>query len=148
MRSVLLAIAAVSLSACGGEPAKPAEPTPEPVATAPAAPAMDEAMKAADAADDMNVAETADGAMFHTDTTKTEKVHLPAGNWTATPVDATQISVVGAKDEAMPDGATHHVVEVKALTKDVIAKVKFEKHASADATAPVTETRTVNFMVH
>ncbi|MEQ1782047.1 MAG: hypothetical protein ABMA14_11850 [Hyphomonadaceae bacterium] len=147
MRSILLAVAALSLSACGGEPAKPAEPAPE-AAAAPAAPAMDDAMKAADAADDANVVETADGAMFHTDTTKTEKVHLPAGNWTATPVDATQITVVGATDQAMPDGVSHHVVEVKPLTKDVIAKVKFERRDTADAAAPVVETRTVMFMVH
>ena len=96
-------------------------------AAAPAAPAMDDTMKAADTADDANVVETTDGTMFHTDTTKTEKVHLPAGNWTATPVDATQIQVVGASDQAMPDGVSHHVVEVKPLTKDVIAKVKFER---------------------
>lgn len=147
MRTVLLAAAVFSLAACGGEPAKPAEPTPEATA-APAAPAMDASMMAADTTDDANVAETADGAMFHTDTTKTEKVHLPAGNWTATAVDATQIEVVGASDMAMPDGATHHVVEVKPLTKDVIAKVKFERRDTADAAAPVTETRTVNFMVH
>ena len=147
MRTVLLAVAALSLAACGGEPAKPAEPTPE-TAAAPATPAMDETMKAADAADDANVVETADGAMFHTDTTKTEKVHLPAGNWTATPVDATQIQVVGATDQAMPDGVSHHVVEVKPLTKDVIAKVKFERRDTADAAAPVVETRTVMFMVH
>jgi hypothetical protein len=147
MRTVLLAIAALGLSACGGEPAKPAEPAPE-TAAAPTTPAMDDTMKAADAADDANLVETADGAMFHTDTTKTEKVHLPAGNWTATLVDATQIQVVGATDMAMPDGATHHVVEVKPLTKDVIAKVKFERRDTADAAAPVTETRTVNFMVH
>ena len=147
MRTVLLAVAALSLAACGREPAKPAEPTPE-TAAAPATPAMDETMKAADAADDANVVETADGAMFHTDTTKTEKVHLPAGNWTATPVDATQIQVVGATDQAMPDGVSHHVVEVKPLTKDVIAKVKFERRDTADAVAPVVETRTVMFMVH
>lgn len=148
MRIALAAAAAFSLAACGGEPAKPAEPAPETAAAAPAAPAMDDTMKAADAADDANVVETADGAMFHTDTTKTEKVHLPAGNWTATPVDPTQIQVVGATDMAMPDGATHHVVEVKPLTKDVIARVKFERRDSADAAAPVTETRTINFMVH
>ncbi len=147
MRTVLLAIAALGLSACGGEPAKPAEPAPE-AAAAPTTPVMNDTMKAADAADDANVVETADGAMFHTDTTKTEKVHLPAGNWTATPVDAAQIQVIGATDMAMPDGATHHVVEVKPLTKDVIAKVKFERRDTADAAAPVTETRTVNFMVH
>jgi len=147
MRTVLLAIAALGLSACGGEPAKPAEPAPE-AAAASTTPVMNDTMKAADAADDANVVETADGAMFHTDTTKTEKVHLPAGNWTATPVDAAQIQVIGATDMAMPDGATHHVVEVKPLTKDVIAKVKFERRDTADAAAPVTETRTVNFMVH
>ncbi len=143
MRIVLAAVVALSLSACGGGTAKPAEPTPETAAAAPAAPAMDETMKAADDADDMNVVETADGAMFHTDTTKTEKVHLPAGNWTATPADSTQITIVGAADQAMPDGASHHVVEVKALTKDVIAKVKFERRDTADAAAPVTETRTL-----
>jgi hypothetical protein len=148
MRIILAAAAAIGLTACGGEPAKPGEPTPAPAAEAPAAPAMDDGMMAADAADDANVMETADGAMFHTDTTKTEKVHLPAGNWTATPTDATQIEIVGASDKAMPDGATHHVVEVKPLTKDVIAKVKFERRDSADAVAPVTETRTINFMVH
>ena len=115
---------------------------------APAAPAMDDTMKAADTADDANVVETTDGTMFHTDTTKTEKVHLPAGNWTATPVDATQIQVVGASDQAMPDGVSHHVVEVKPLTKDVIAKVKFERRDTADAAAPVVETRTVMFMIH
>jgi hypothetical protein len=146
MRIVLAAASAFALAACGGEPAKPAEPAPE--ASAAAAPAMDDGMKAADSADDATVEETADGAMFHTDTTKTEKVHLPAGNWTATPVDGTQIEVVGATDEAMPGGVTHHIVEVKPLTKDVIARVKFERRDSADAAAPVTETRTVNFMVH
>lgn len=150
MRLVLAAAAALALSACGGEAAKPADPAPEAAApaAAPAAPAMDDTMKAADSADDANVAETTDGYMFHTDTTKTEKVHLPAGNWTATPVDATQIEVVGASDMAMPDGASHHIVEVKPLTKDVIAKVKFERRDTADAAAPVVETRTVMFMIH
>lgn len=149
MRFVLAAAALLGLAACGGEPAKPADPAPE-TAAAPAAagPAMDDTMKAADAADDANVAETTDGYMFHTDTTKTEKVHLPVGNWTATPVDATQIEVVGASDMTMPDGASHHVVEVKPLTKDVVAKVKFERRETADAAAPVVETRTVMFMVH
>jgi hypothetical protein len=149
MRIALLAAAALSLTACGGETAKPAEPAPEVAAAEPAATlGMDETMKAADSADDANVAETPDGYMFHTDTTKTEKVHLPVGNWTATAVDATQIEVLGASDMAMPDGASHHVVDVKPLTKDVIAKVKFERRETADAAAPVVETRTVNFMVH
>ncbi len=148
MRIALLSAAVLSLAACGGaEPAKPAEPAVTPEAAAPA-PGMDDTMKAADAHDDANMAETADGAMFHTDTTKTEKVHLPAGNWTATPVDATQIQVLGATDTVMPDGSTHHVVEVKPLTRDVIAKVTFERRDTADAAAPVAETRTVNFMIH
>lgn len=151
MRIALLTAACLSalgIAACGGEPAKPAEPAPEAAVETPAPAGMDDTMKAADSADDANVAETPDGYMFHTDTTKTEKVHLPAGNWTATAVDATQIEVLGASDMAMPDGASHHVVEVKPLTKDVVAKVKFERRDSADATAPVTETRTVMFMVH
>lgn len=153
MRFALLAAAAFGLAACGGEPAKPAEPaaTPGAAAEAPAMPGMDDTMKAADSADDANTAETADGYMFHTDTTKIESVHLPApagAVWTATPVDATQIQIVEETDTTMPDGATHHVVKVKPLTRDVIAKVKFERRDSADAAAPVTETRTVNFMVH
>lgn len=151
MRFVLAAAALLGLAACGGaEPAKPAEPAaaaPE-TAAAPTAPAMDDTMKAADAADDANVAETPDGYMFHTDTTKIEKVHLPAGNWTATAADATQVEILGATDVAMPDGASHHIIEVKPLTRDVIAKVKFERRDTADAAAPVTETRTVMFMVH
>jgi len=148
MRIALLAATALSLAACGGgEAPKPAEPAATPEAAAPA-PGMDDTMKAADSHDDANTAETPDGYMFHTDTTKTEKVHLPAGNWTATAADATQIEIVGAADIAMPDGATHHVVEVKPLTRDVIAKIKFERRDTADATAAVTETRTVNFMIH
>lgn len=143
-----VSLAVLSLAACGGgEPAAPAAPAATPEAAAPAS-GMDESMMAADAHDDANTAETTDGQMFHTDTTKTEKVHLPAGNWTATPTDATQIEIVGASDTVMPDGATHHVVEVKPLTRDVIAKIVFERRDTADATAPVTETRTVNFMIH
>lgn len=148
MRFALAAATALALSACGGEPTKPADPAPEAAAAAPTSTPMDETMKAADSADDANVAETPDGYMFHTDTTKTEKVHLPAGNWTATAVDAAQIEVLGASDAAMPDGVSHHIVDVKPLTRDVIAKVKFERRETADATAPVVETRTVMFMIH
>ncbi len=148
MRAFLLASATLALAACGGEPAGPAEPA----AQAPAADAghgpMDDTMMAADAADDASTAETPDGYMFHTDTTKVEAVHLPAGAWTATPVDAAQIEVVSAADETMPDGSVHHVVKVKPLVRDVIAKVKFERREGTDAAAAPVETRTVNFMIH
>lgn len=154
MRIILLAATALALSACGNETAAPVE-TPAPVETAtpeaPAAPTMDETMKAADAADDANTAETPDNYMFHTDTTKVESVHLPAkpgGSWTATVVDPAQAEITGASDETMADGSMHHVVQVKPLVRDVIARVKFERRDSMDTTAPVVETRTVNLMVH
>jgi hypothetical protein len=108
---------------------------------------MDDTMKAADSADDANTAETADGTMFHTDTTKTEKVHLPSGMWVATPADDTQIEVLGATEEPMPDGARHRIFTLQPKTRDVIATVKFERHEST-ATSPVVETRTVKFMIH
>lgn len=161
MRTILLATAALSLVACGGEPTTPADATAPAATTETAAPAdaahdaapgaMDHEMQVADAADDAATAETPDGYMFHTDTTKIEKVHLPTGpgiSWTATALDPTQAEVVGAADETMPGGAVHHVVQVKPLKRDVIAKVKFERRESSDTTAPVAETRTVNFMVH
>lgn len=148
MRTILLASAMLALAACGGEPAKPAEPAAETPAADAGHGAMDSTMQAADAADDANTAETPDGYMFHTDTTKVEAVHLPAGAWTATPVDAAQIEVVSAADETMADGATHHVVKVKPLVRDVIAKVTFERREGTDAAAAPVETRTVNFMIH
>jgi hypothetical protein len=48
----------------------------------------------------------------------------------------------------MPDGTMHHVIKVKPVKSGVIAMVKLEKRDSADPTAPVTETRTVNVMIH
>lgn len=149
MRTILLASAALALAACGGESAPADTPSETPAAEMPADAghgAMDDTMMAADAADDANTAETPDGYMFHTDTTKIESVHLPAGMWTATPVDATQVEIVGAADEAMPDGATHHIVQVKPLVRDVIAKVTFERRE--DAAGEPVETRTINFMIH
>lgn len=151
MRTTLLAAAFFGLSACGGEPAKP---TPEVDAQAGMAdmPGMDHTMKVADDDDDSTIAETPDGYMFHTDTTKTEDVHLPmtpGGVWIATAADATQIQVVGEVDKAMGDGSiVHHVVTVKPLAKDVIAKIKFEERESGSPSAPVVQTRTVSFMVH
>ncbi len=47
----------------------------------------------------------------------------------------------------MPDGSVHHVVKVTPKASGN-AVVKFEKRDSADASAPVTETRNINFMVH
>lgn len=153
MRTVLLASAVLALAACGGEAPTPAAPAAEtPVAEGPVADAghgvMDDTMMAADAADDANTDETPDGYMFHTDTTKIESVHLPQGAWTATPVNATQIEIVSAADETMVDGAVHHIVKVKPLVRDVIARIKFERREGADAAAAPVETRTINFMIH
>lgn len=153
MRFALLAAAAFGLAACtGGEPAKPAPEAAAAEHDMANMAGMDDTMKAADAADDANIAETPDGYMFHTDTTKVESVHLPmtpGATWIATPTDATQVQIVEEADQPMGDGSVvHHVVKVKPLTKDVIAKVKFELHENASPTSPVTQTRTVNFMVH
>jgi hypothetical protein len=164
MRTILLASAALSLAtmtlaACGGEPAATTPADPAAVTGAETAPAaemaapapMDAGMMAADAADDGAMAETPDNYMFHTDTTKIESVHLPtrAGvSWTATVIDPTQAEIAGASDATMADGSMHHVVQVKPLKRDVIAKVKFERRDSTDTSAPIAETRTINFMVH
>jgi hypothetical protein len=156
MRIILLASAAFALAACSGESAAPVDTAaPADAASvetaASEAPAMDDAMKAADAADDANTAETPDNYMFHTDLTKVESVHLPVkvgGSWTATVIDPAQAEITGASDETMADGSVHHVVKIKPLVRDVIARVKFERRDSVDTTAPVVETRTVNLMVH
>ena len=159
MRIILLASAALALAACSGESAAPADTaapadaasTETAAAEVPAAPAMDDAMKAADAADDASTAETPDNYMFHTDLTKIESVHLPVApgsGWTATVLNPAQAEIAGASDETMADGSVHHVVKVKPLVRDVIARVKFERRDTMDTTSPVVETRTVNLMVH
>jgi hypothetical protein len=150
MRPVILAaIGAVALAACNPAPADDAAAPADSMAGHDMS-TMDDTMKSADAVDDANVAETADGYTFHTYPAKVEKVHLPivAGEvWTATASDTTLVEIGEQKDEAMPDGATHHIVTVTPK-KSGNATVKFERHASAAADAPVTETRTINFMVH
>ena len=111
---------------------------------------MDTTMQSADATDDANTAETPDGYTFHTYPAKVESVHLPtaAGNvWTATANDTALVEVGEARDEAMPDGAMHHVVKVTPKASGN-AEVKFERRASANAADPVLETRTIKFMVH
>jgi len=157
MRIILLGSVALALAACSGESAAPvdaaapADTASTETSEAPASPAMDDAMKAADAADDANSAETPDNYMFHTDLTKVESVHLPikaGASWTATVADPTQAEIAGASDETMADGSVHHVVQIKPLVRDVIARVKFERRDSMEPTAPVVETRTVNLMVH
>ncbi|MDP3491587.1 MAG: hypothetical protein Q8R82_00620 [Hyphomonadaceae bacterium] len=154
MRLTLLAASALAFAACSES--KPAEtPAAEaPAAEAPAAAhdmaSMDDSMKAADATDDANTAETADGFTFHTIGGKIESVHLPTAGaswWTASTTDTELVAIGEAKDETMPDGSTHHVVKVTPL-KSGNAVVKFEKRDTAEATAPVTETRNINFMVH
>lgn len=149
MRLAILSLSVLALAACGGEaPAPAADPAPAEEA---GHGAMDADMQSADAADDANTAETPDGFMYHTDTSKIESIHLPTApgvTWTATPEDATQVEIAGAADETMPDGSVHHVIKVKPVKSGVIAKVKLEKRDSADPAAPVTETRTVNVMIH
>lgn len=146
----LLGATAFALAACGGEaPAKPEEPAVEtPAADAGHGP-MDMDMMAADTADDANVAETPDGFMFHTDTSKTESIHLPTGEgvtWTATAEKPDEVEILGAADETMPDGAVHHVIKIQPKKSGVISKVVVEKH-EGDTTA-ATETRTINVMIH
>lgn len=152
MRLTLLAASALAFAACSKS--KPAEPAAAAPAAETAAPAhdmstMDDAMKSADASDDANTAETADGFTFHTIGGKVESVHLPTAagvTWTASTTDTALVEIGEAKDETMPDGATHHVVKVTPL-KSGNAVVKFEKR-QGNSTTPVTETRNINFMIH
>lgn len=145
MRLIVLATSALALAACNPAPATETAATDaHDMAT------MDDTMKSADATDDANTAETADNYTFHTYPAKIEKVHLPTAAgavWTATASDTTLVEVGDAKDETMPDGSMHHVVTVTPK-KSGNATVKFERHDSAAADAPVAETRTINFMVH
>ncbi len=152
MRLTLLAASALAFAACSeSKPAEPAAAAPAAETAAPAhdMSAMDDAMKSADASDDANTAETADAFTFHTIGGKVESVHLPTAagvTWTASTTDTALVEIGEAKDETMPDGATHHVVKVTPL-KSGNAVVKFEKR-QGDSTTPVTETRNINFMIH
>lgn len=157
MRLAIVCLSALAMTACSGEaPAPEAAPAPEVHSDGSAGGqaghgAMDMDMQAADAADDASTAETPDGFMYHTDTSKTESIHLPTAagvTWTASPLEPGQVEIVGAADETMPDGQVHHVIRLKPVKSGVIAKVKLEKRDSADPAAPVTETRTVNVMIH
>jgi hypothetical protein len=156
MRLLILAASALAFAACS--PSAPATDAAKPAADA-AKPASDATashdmstmsadMKSADTKDDANTAETPDGYTFHTYPAKVESVHLPTATgdtWTATASDTVHIEVGEAKDEKMPDGAMHHVVKVTPKAAGN-ATVKFERHKGG---APaVTETRTINFMVH
>jgi len=151
MRLVILAASALAFAACSPSEPKPAEPA----AAAPAAPAadahagmaMDDTMKTADSSDDANTKETPDGYMFHTYPAKVESVHLPAGNWTATPSDPALVAVGDGEEIRMPDGVGHYVVKVTPKASGN-AEVKFERRDTANAADPVKETRTVKFMVH
>ena len=153
MRIFVLAASALALAACSPSTPASTDGAAKPADAAKPAEAhdmasMSDTMKSADAADDANTAETPDGYTFHTYPAKIEKVHLPTAQgdtWTATASDATKVEVGEAKDEAMPDGAMHHVVTVTPKTAGN-ATVKFERHKGTDAA--VIETRTINFMVH
>ena len=153
---ILAAVSTLGLAACspsapaGGDAAKPAETaTPDAMAGHDMS-SMDGAMKTADAIDDAATVETADGFTFHTVPGKVESVHLAsvAGSvWTATVADPAVVETGESTDAAMPDGKIHHVVKVTSKAAGSTT-VKFELRASADATSPVSETRTIVFMVH
>ena len=156
MRLIILASAsALALAACNpSDPAADSAATP--AETAPAADAghdmaaMDHSMTTADSADDANTAETPEGYTFHTYPEKVEAVHLPAApgsSWTAAASDTTLVVVGEARDETMPDGSVHHIVEVTPKASGN-ATVKFERREGADPSAAPVETRTINFMVH
>ncbi len=151
MRLMLLAASALAFAACSES--KPADPAAAPAADAAPAhdmAAMDDGMKMSDSSDDANTAETPEGYTFHTFPAKVESVHLPTAagaTWTATASDTALVEVGEAKDETMANGALHHVVKVTPKASGN-AEVKFERRASADAASPVTETRTIKFMVH
>ena len=151
MRLAILSLSALALAACGGETPAPVEPAPAPAADEHAGHGpMDADMQSADAADDANTAETPDGHMYHTDTSKVESVHLPATPgfiWVTTIDDITQVEFVESADAEMPDGAKHHVIKLRPLTSGVIAKVKFEKREGSIDGATV-ETRNVQVMIH
>jgi hypothetical protein len=153
MRLILCGVAALALAACGVEtkPADPAKPADSMAATGGHdMAAMSGDMKSMDSADDTNTAETPANYTFHTFPEKIESVHLPTepgATWAATASDTTLVEVGEAKDETMPDGKLHHVVKVTPK-KAGNATVKFEHRAGADMAGPITETRTINFMVH
>jgi type IV pilus biogenesis protein CpaD/CtpE len=152
---ILAAVSTLAIAACSPsepaatESAAPAE-TAAPAEHAAGHGAMDDTMKAADTADDANTAETPEGFTFHTYPAKVETVHLPGaagGSWTATASDTALVEVGEAKDETMPDGTVHHTVKVTPKASGN-AEVKFERRATAAASDPVVETRTIKFMVH
>lgn len=156
MRILLAAASALAFAACNPSTPAATDGAAKADATKPADASMgnmagmDDKMKSADSADDTNMAETPDGYTFHTYPAKVEKVHLPApagSVWTATASDTALVEVGEAKDEPMPGGVTHRVVAVTPK-KSGNATVKFERRASANASDPVVETRTVNVMVH
>lgn len=152
MRFFLSVASALALAACNPQPATDSAAAPEatPAAASDSHTGMDEAMKSADATDDANTAETPEGHMFHTYPAKVESVHLPtaAGNvWTATPADVALVEVAPGVDETMPDGSVHHVIKVTPKASGNTS-VKFERRATSNASDPVLETRTVNFMIH
>lgn len=151
MRILMFTASALALAACG--PASPATNGTGPASDtkpddAMAGHDMSADMKASDTKDDANTAETPDGYTFHTYPAKIESVHLPAAagdTWTAAASDTTKVEVGEANDETMPDGVMHHVVKVTPKAAGN-ATVKFERHKGSDPA--VTETRTINFMVH
>ena len=155
MRLLILTASALAFGACS--PSAPTAASSAPATgTAKTADAManhdmsnmSAEMKAADAKDDVDMAETPDGYTFHTYPNKVERVHLPAApdeSWAITVSDPSKIEVGHTSDEKMADGLLHHVVKVMPKAAGN-ATVKFEGHKGANPA--VTETRTINFMVH
>lgn len=155
--TLLAGACALAFAACSKptEPATDVAAPAEGTTAAPAEPAHDMAnmpadMAASDTADDANTAETPEGFTFHTYPNKVESVHLPLAEnqvWTAKVSDDALIAVQSEADEAMPDGAKHHVVRV-ATKASGNGSITFEQRPLADPAATPTATRTINFMIH
>src|SRR5262249_17623956 len=100
----------------------------------------------------ITLTESADGCTFHTRKGKIEGVRLPTAagvTWTATTGDTALVSIGDAGDETMPDGSKQHVITVAPETADdADVIVRFEKRNSSQVSAPVSETRSIYFMIH
>jgi hypothetical protein len=111
---------------------------------------MDEAMAKADASDDAAVELTPDNHTFHTYPAKTETVRLPnteGGFWSLQGEVPANVALTGTGLDAMPDGSKAFAARFEMKTSGN-STVVFERRGSENATDPVLEARTINFMVH
>jgi hypothetical protein len=98
------------------------------------------------------LAETADKCVFHTRNGQIDIVRLPmtAGvTWLATASNPALVQISKGKIETLPEGSKQHVLQVVPRTPaDADVVLKLEKHSSSDASAPASETRNINLMIH